>query len=379
MASSLRSLHESHHARFGGAPGPDSEADSEAGSVVEPVAGHQAGDERPLDFGDVDGERKAATEGVALFDRSAWEVLMVRGPEAEVFLNGLTTNQVVGLAPGVLSPGLICTTKGKILYAVDVVATRPDQFLLICEPGEGSAVAKHLEAYHIREDVEIGRVPLTCLDLLGPEADQALVAMGHPASEAIGSFGEAPVIACHHPMGALPRRVVLLPEPVAAAWAEALLAASPGAKLMGQTAHEAARIAAREPRAGVDYGTDHLPAEGALYDRLSFTKGCYVGQEVHARLHYRGHVNRKLMALEIPAAASEGTRVGDLLYAEGAEVGHLTGLVLPVAGASGEPALGIAMVRHKQAADRTALSLGPDGAATVTLWPMATDLGAEKA
>jgi len=333
----------------------------------------------PLDFGEPAAEDLAITGGVGVFDRSAWEVLLVRGEDAGKFLNGLTTNDVESLQPGVLGAGLFCSTKGKILHAVDVVGTRPDQFLLICEPGDGNSVAGHLESYHIREAVEIGRVPLVCIDVLGPGGETALATLGHSPGEAIGSFHDAPVIAATHPLGALPRKVVLVPEPVAALWLETLLQQAPEARLIGSEAYERACIAAGVPRFGVDYGTDNLPAEGALHDRLCFTKGCYVGQEVHARLHYRGHVNRKLMALEFPAEQLEALQVGAPLYAEGAEVGTLTGLASPMAGEGPQGrARGVAMVRHEQAAARAHLSLSPAGPPLVDLHPMATDLGAER-
>jgi folate-binding protein YgfZ len=126
----------------------------------------------------------------------------------------------------------------------------------------------------------------------------------------------------------------------------------------------------------VDFDRDFLPAEAALYDHLSFNKGCYVGQEVHARLHHRGHVNRKLCAVTLPEAAAQGAQPGDRLYADGEAVGGLTSLArLPVDGQR----RGIAVMRWQALQDGAPLALAPDGPAAVRPLALATDLGAARA
>ncbi len=169
--------------------------------------------------------------------------------------------------------------------------------------------------------------------------------------------------------------MVLVPAPLAASWAEALLTAAPQGRLVGFSAFEEARIRAGMPSFGVDYGPDHLPAEAGLYDRVSFNKGCYVGQEVHARLHHRGHVNRKLIALEIPPEEVTSLAPGRPLYANGAAVGEVTSLARAP---EGDLVRGIAMVRYRQAADRSDLSAAPSSAPRIRQLPLATDLGAAR-
>ena len=133
-----------------------------------------------------------------------------------------------------------------------------------------------------------------------------------------------------------------------------------------------ASIGARAPRFGVDYGAEHLPAEAGLHDRLSFDKGCYVGQEIHARLHYRGHVNRKLVALEMPAALAEACQPGGALHQGGKQVGTLTSIGrIPL----GDRMRGIAMVRHEAIQDGGDLSPTADGPPEIAMGPLATDLG----
>ncbi len=177
-----------------------------------------------------------------------------------------------------------------------------------------------------------------------------------------------------HALGDLPRVMVLLPGPVANQWAEAVLERAPEGRPVGVSALEEARIGARVPRFGVDYGREHLPAEAGLHDRMSFDKGCYVGQEIHARLHYRGHVNRRLVALEFPAAVAEteACQPGALLHQGGEQVGALTSIGrIPL----GERKRGIAMVRHEAIQDGGNLSLTADGPPEIAMGLLATDLG----
>lgn len=357
-SQALQALHAAHHARFGEARGA----------------------RLPLDYGDFEGEVAALRSGVGLLSGEAAGVIAVRGPDAAEYLNGLTTNDVQHLREGHAQPNLLCGTKGKILNAVEVVRTSAEQYLVVTAPDALAGVAAHLEAYHVREDVALGRVPLVRLDLIGPETEAALAAVGAGTAAPIGSWREAPLLTVAHPLGPLPGALVLLPEPHAPAWAEALLAAHPGLRMVGFEAFDEVRILAGVPRFGVDYGPQHLPAEAALYDHLSFTKGCYVGQEVHARLHHRGHVNRKLCAVRIPAAlaGSLGPALapGTPLFAGGEEVGLLTSLArLAVDGTRA----GIALVRYTHLATGEPVAPAAGAPAEVRLGALSTDIGVHRA
>jgi aminomethyltransferase len=157
---------------------------------------------------------------------------------------------------------------------------------------------------------------------------------------------------------------------------EALLAARPEARLVGLEAFDEARIWAGVPRFGVDFDTDFLPSEAGLESHLSHNKGCYVGQEIHARLHFRGHPNRKLVALRLPAALAEGLASEAALYAGGQHVGRITSLArLARKGLRA----GIGLLRYQVTQERPRLALAPDGEAAIDLAPVATDLGAPRA
>lgn len=322
------------------------------------------------DYGDLAAEVAALTQGAGIFDLSACGVVLVRGPDAAALLGGITTNDVAGLTVGRLQPNLLCATKGRILHSVLVLRTKPEEYLVISEPGDGDGVATHIDGYHVREEAQLGMVGLSRLDLIGPHAPDALQALGADPARLANRFGEQPLLLAALPFGKLPRIVCLLPAGQAPAFVEALLGTSLGARLVGQGAVDELRTRAGIPRFGVDFDTTFLPAEAALYDHIAFGKGCYVGQEIHARMHYRGHPNRKLAAVRLPADAAAAA--GDPLYAQGEQVGALTSVAQA---ADGDTRGGIALVRFKTLQAGLPLALAPDGNPVVTLHATAGDLG----
>lgn len=348
LDSAMKRLHEAHAARL-----------IPAGSG-----------ELAQDYGDTAAEVVAMRERAGIFDLSASGVVLVRGPDAAALLGGITTNDVAKLTIGRLQPNLLCATKGRILHSVLVLRTKPEEFLVISEPGDGDGVAMHIDGYHVREEAQLGMVGLSRLDIIGPQAPDALRALGADAAQLANTFGEQPLLLAPLPFGDIPRIVCLLPTGQAPAFVEALLNTAPGPRLVGQTAVDELRTRAGIPRFGVDFDTNFLPAEAALYDHIAFGKGCYVGQEIHARMHYRGHPNRKLAAVRLPADAP--VAVGDALFADGEQVGTLTSVARE---ADGEARGGIALVRYKTLQAGLPLALDPAGSPVVTLHATAGDLG----
>ena len=326
------------------------------------VLGQAGGKPLPLGYGDFAGEVEALEHGAGIVDFEACGVVGVRGPEAALFLNGVTTNNVKALAIGRPQENLLCGTKGKILHAVTVLRIKDEDYLVLTEPGELDAVAAHLDAYHVREDLQMGVAGLTRLDVIGPQGETALRAAGIAPGQLLQTFAGAPLVAVAHALGPHPRWLLLTAAALAPRLIEALL--SGGARLAGFEAFDECRLWARVPRWGVDFTPEHLPAEAALYTHIAFDKGCYVGQEIHARQHYRGHANRKLVAVSVPESAAAGLRVGAPLFLGAEEAGKLTSLskLARSAGAAGAPVRqGIALVRYA-VADRAARSGAPGGA-----------------
>ncbi|MCZ6843338.1 MAG: hypothetical protein O7G32_10975 [SAR324 cluster bacterium] len=354
MSDSLQALHEAHQA------------------VLSDIAGKAL----PLGYGDFEGEVTAIEEGLGVLVMEASELLLVRGAEAEAFLNGLTTNDLKTLSTGAAQNNLLCGIKGKLLHHLLIVRSKAEEFLVIAEPGEGAAVASHLERYHIREELQLGTVGLLRVDLLGPLGAAALEGLGLAPGATQGEFAGGPLLAPSSPLGELPRRLALLPAGNAPALVEALLETSPQARLVGFEAFDEARLWAGMPRAGADYGPDHLPAEAAIYDHISFDKGCYVGQEIHARMHYRGHANRKLTGVTIPEQDAAGLTAGSELYLEQRAVGALTSLSRLVREGQRR---GIAMLRCADIQERPLLAVTAGGPTRVALWALSSDLGVARA
>jgi folate-binding protein YgfZ len=348
MSATLSDLHRSH------------------GAVWEEAAA------MPLRYGDPAEEVAALEQGMGVLVWEACGVILLRGPQAGEFLNGVTTNDLKALPVGSLQHHLICANKGKILFEVAVIRTKPEEYLLLTEPGEQQAVAGHLNFYHIREEFQMGQPGLVRLDLIGRGLPALLSGLGIAERSAAGRLGEAPLVTVPDPLGELPRVLALLPVAAAPNLAGRLLAASPPARLIGLEAYEEARIWAGVPRAGVDFTQDFLPAEAALYSHLSFSKGCYVGQEIHARMHHRGHPNRKLVAIDLPELAAAGLAAGSPLFHQGQPAGHMTSL----ARLSREGRRrGIALVRHAVAQAKAPLALDAESPAVAVLLPLCTDLG----
>jgi aminomethyltransferase len=150
---------------------------------------------------------------------------------------------------------------------------------------------------------------------------------------------------------------------VAAPLAEGLVAR--GAVPVGTAALEALRVAAGVPRFGLDFGPENFPQETGIEEAVSFTKGCYLGQEVVARIHYRGGVQRRLVGLRF--ATAEPPPHGARLLFEGREAGAVGSALRPPE-ADGE-AIGLAIVHQRAAAVGARLEVEGGGTAEVVPLP----------
>jgi tRNA-modifying protein YgfZ len=205
------------------------------------------------------------------------------GPDAVTYLQSMVTNDVETVAPGGGTYALLLTPKARVIADLEVFRTDAD-LVLACPPETADDVLGTLLRARFRKKVAL-----------------------EPASYAL-VWGDAP--------GALAE----LPTPVGV---ERLLAEPPagGASADGW---ELARIEAGVPRFGREFDTESMPAEAGLEQRaISFTKGCYPGQEPVARLHYRGHANRGVRGVRFDGAApSPETAV----TVGGAAVGRITSI-----------------------------------------------------
>ena len=270
-------------------------------------------------------ERDYATvnSGAGLLDRSARGKVDVTGPDAAEFLQGQVTNDVEQPAPGQGCYAALLDPKAHILADMRILSNGPAELWLDTEPHALDAVLQHLRMYKIGRQVEISdrtaeRAILSLLGPAAPEVGARVTAVAIPSAE--HEWVDARV-------RDLPVRIVATAAGVdlmtAAEGGDALRGAllAAGAHAVGDEVDEVLRVERGIPRLGVDMGPDNLPGEADIVERaVSFTKGCYIGQEPVARMFHRGRPNRRLRGLRMSAAVSPGESV----MSADREVGRLT-------------------------------------------------------
>src|SRR3954454_8464161 len=254
-----------------------------------------------------DYDRLRETAGIV--DRSYRGKLRLTCGEAAEYLQGQITNDVEGLAPGAGCYAALLSHKGKMVADMRVLRG-PDFLWLDTEPAALPVMLRNAQMYGIGRDVRAEDVTAAyaILSLIGPGAREALDA-APPEHEHAWVEGE------HGMYVATDAGVdVICP----AADADGVRAAL-GVESVDEAAAECLRIESGRPRLGFDIGSETIPQEAGLNERaVSFTKGCYVGQETVARLHYKGKPNRHLRGLKLAEAAERGDeiRLGDKVVGE---------------------------------------------------------------
>jgi folate-binding protein YgfZ len=295
-------------------------------------------------------EQRALRDGCALLDRSERGKLVLSGGEAKRFLQGQVTNDVEALAPGGGCYAAVLTPKGKMLGDLRILDAG-DELLLDTERGALQAVFNVIHRALIGYDAQLHKRTLQrgLVSLLGPRARAVAGAdaAGLPGDEhahAAAQVEDVPVrLIATDAAG-----VDLLCE---AERTQALIAAlrARGAEPVSQAAAECVRIERGRPRYGAELDEATIPQEAGLNERaVSFTKGCYTGQETVARLHYKGKPNRHLRGLRL----SEPVAAGTPLTLDGRTVGTLSSVaVSPVHGP-----IGLALVRREAAPGAVAMA-----------------------
>jgi folate-binding protein YgfZ len=249
-------------------------------------------------------EYELLTESAGLVDRSDRAKLVVRGTEASEFLQGQVSNDVEGLAVGQGCYAVLLTHKGKL--RTDLRVLRGDDWIWIDAEPIGLAPLVHtVKTYSLGRDVSWEDVSAqrAILSLIGPRARERL----DPAPpDAEHSFVEGE----HGLYVATDLGVDVI---CAAEDAEGVRQAIGVEAVSGQAA-ECLRIESGRPRLGLDMDGETMPQEAGINERaVDFEKGCYVGQETVARLHWRGRPNRHLRGLRLsqPAEHGEEIKLGD--------------------------------------------------------------------
>ena len=301
----------------------------------------------PDHYGSWEEEAEALQRSGGLLDFSWRPRLELSGEDRARFLNGQMTCDLRDPRPGTGTYGFLTTGKGRI-EADATILFLEDRFVLELPPGTLDTVAERLRKYVLFDRVTIRPLRNTFVLLLtGPQAHRWLEAEGELPQEARnhvqGScLGRNGRIVRQGDLGVEAFAFWLPAEEAGELFLELARPGDSGLRAVGLQALDAVRIEAGVPWWGRDFGPENLAQETGLDDAVNYEKGCYLGQEIVARLHYRGQVSKQLRRLlfdgpEPPAAGTE-------LHFEGRTAGHVTSSTPTVRGGS---AVGLGMLQRR--------------------------------
>jgi folate-binding protein YgfZ len=310
------------------------------------TSGHSGAVTAP-DFGDTRGEFQALLSGCGVYDLSWRAKIAVSGGDRVRWLNGMVSNNVRDLAPGHGVYAFLLNAQGRI-QADLYVFQRGESLLVDMERGQRETVLQLFDRYIISDDVEIADISdkLTALGLTGPESRTVLERAGIAVSELAHlqftefSWQQQTVTLLRSGEEARESwQIWIAPGQVGELW-DALVKA--GARPTGTAALNLFRISRGIPQFGVDIRERDLPQETGLTRALSFTKGCYLGQEIVERIRSRGAVHRQFTAFTVEGALPEaGAKIVARENTDEKDAGEITSsAVLPLAGGDRAVALG---------------------------------------
>jgi glycine cleavage system T protein len=326
----------------------------------------------PARFTDPRAEHRAVREAAGLFDFSCCAKFAVTGADRVRFLQGMVSNDVKSLAPGSGAYATILNAQGQILADLRIYCDA-DRFVVDTDADLREKAMQTLKRYIIADKVVLEPLATYTLAFQGPRARPLLEKTLHIDLPELTEHGHF-----RTNFAGFPIRVVrasstgedgyelwMADKAMMGVWGAAC-GQAPTYEMLpcGTEALETLRIEAGIPRYGMDLGEDTLLLEAGLTNAVSFTKGCYIGQEIVERSRSRGHVNWKLVGLitSAPEPPSPETK----LIADGKEVGEVTS-------ACASPALqktiALAYVRREAAAPGTKLILASGIPAEVVVLP----------
>ncbi|MCH7737618.1 MAG: aminomethyl transferase family protein [Chloroflexi bacterium] len=331
----------------------------------------------PAIYSDFASEYAAATTAVGIHDASYMGRLKATGEDGLDLLNRLSTNKVVDLGAGEGAVTVLTTDRGRIIDVLGVV-NQGDHVILLTSPRRQQAVIEWLDKYTIMEDLTVEDVTseTAMLALVGPDAGKILGLTSAEISQ--DSLAVHPVqlggfdaFAVEQPFGTLSRYwLISTPDAAAGLWQHLT---DNGATPLGSTAMDALRVNFGVPEYGPELGEPYNPLEAGLIGSVDFTKGCYIGQEVIARLDSYKKVQKYLVSLRFDTQASVSP--GDELLQDGKPVGTITS----VAPETTDGALkGLGYVKAAIASPGARLDVAGQGEGSVEILALAQPYGPAK-
>ncbi|MXY46608.1 MAG: aminomethyl transferase family protein [Chloroflexi bacterium] len=295
-------------------------------------------------FSSIAKEYIAVTEGIGVNCRSHLGRLKVSGADAIDLLNRLSTNKLDDLAVGNIQGTVLTTNKGRIIDLLYVLR-QDDHLLVITGPDTCQRVSEWIDFYTFIEDVVVEDITdsTAMLSLVGANVPRKLASFAEipPFSSVSDSLGSVDTLVLRTDfLGRFACDLIVAAEDEEALWATLT---EFGALPVGSDALELLRIERGFAGYGSELCEDYNPLEAGLIDFISFNKGCYIGQEVVARLNTYDKVQRKLAGLSMQSGVPE--LPSDLLH-DGRKIGALTSAV---ALHNGDGIVGLGYVRNAHA------------------------------
>ncbi|MBZ0268396.1 hypothetical protein K8I85_09595 [bacterium] len=272
------------------------------------------------------GEVSTLAHGLRV-DRSSAGRVLVSGADARDLLQRIVTADVASLGPGQGTPSFLLERSGRIVDRV-LIVNRERDYLLVGNPGRGEAIAEWVGKYVIADDVEVKDITAWTVQwtLLGAPSLRVLKETFALDAERMAPWegrvlargdGRLTVVRAEDLGG--PTFHLMTPVAASAQLRSALQALPEG----DADAYAAACLAGGLPRYGFEYDEKTIPLETGMLREISFDKGCYLGQEIIARLHHQKRVKRRLVRLHLEGAGLPAR--GDAVEAGGEPVGKITG------------------------------------------------------
>ncbi len=254
---------------------------------------------------DLDAEYRQVREECGLLAGATRDWIEVTGPDASEYLQSQVTNETEDLATGSGTYAALLDRKGHLQADMRILRLDDESFLLDTEPAAGPALLKHLGMYKIGRKVEVEGTERSLLSLVGPgsvEVTGLAPGVENDFTEATIAGAECLVVVTANGLD-----VICAPEAEDAVRTQL---EADRAVPVSEAAAEILRVESGRPRFGIDMTEENMPAEAGIVERaVSFTKGCYIGQEPVARLHYKGRPNRHLRGLKLAGPVSPGDPV----------------------------------------------------------------------
>lgn len=313
-----------------------------------------AADGIPLHYGDERREYHAALDRAILMDRSHEGRFAISGRDRLEIPHRISTNDLTSLADGEGRPTIFTNAIARILDRATIYH-RGDQALVLTEPGRGEGLRRYLQRnIFFNDEARLNDLaPATRQFVLhGAQADE----IGNRLAPALAPLHAADVdiagasvtVLRDKPICGGHWRLIVPNEAAEAVWGALL--SSGDLVPSGSLTYNVLRIRAGRPGVGRELNTDYIPLELGLWDEVSFTKGCYTGQEIIARMESRGRLAKALVTLRLGAAVEAPATVS----LEGRAVGTLTSSVQTPDGEF----LGMAVLKLGAAVPGTTVSIG---------------------